>query len=88
MITHGLPTGLADMAKKSGVTVHSYPSTLKNMLFVNPNKGPFVSVAARQALEQALNKSTLRRTSSAPRRPCPPSSTRRTSCRLRPRRRW
>ena len=60
MITHGLPTqGLADMAKKSGVTVHSYPSTLKNLLFVNPNKGPFVTVAARQALEQAIDKKTL-----------------------------
>ncbi|BEP14210.1 ABC transporter substrate-binding protein [Acidothermaceae bacterium B102] len=60
MITHGLPTqGLADLAKKAGITVHNYPSTLLNLLFVNPNKGPFTTVAARQALEQALDKPTL-----------------------------
>jgi peptide/nickel transport system substrate-binding protein len=60
MITHGLPTqGVADLATKSGLTVHRYPSTLKNLLFVNPNKGAFTSVAARDALEQALDKPAL-----------------------------
>jgi peptide/nickel transport system substrate-binding protein len=32
---------------------------LKNLLFVNPHKGPFVTAAARQALEQALDKTAL-----------------------------
>ena len=60
MITHGLPTkALADLATKKGVAVHSYPSTLKNMLFINPNKGAFTAVAAREALQQTLDKKTL-----------------------------
>ncbi len=62
MITHGLPTkALADLATKKGVAVHSYPSTLKNMLFINPNKGAFTAVAAREALQQTLDKKTLTR---------------------------
>ena len=60
MITHGLPTqAVADLAKKPGLAVHAYPTTLKNLLFINPNKGAFTSVASRDALEQALDKAAL-----------------------------
>jgi len=60
MITHGLPTqGLEDLRKKPGLTVHSYTTTLKNLLFVNPTKGAFSTPAARQALEQAVDKTKL-----------------------------
>jgi peptide/nickel transport system substrate-binding protein len=60
MIAHGLPTqAVTDLAGKAGVTVHTYPTTLKNLLFVNPSKGAFTSPAARDALEQALDKPAL-----------------------------
>jgi peptide/nickel transport system substrate-binding protein len=60
MIMHGLvPSAVDGLAHKGGFVVHTYPVELKGILFVNPHSGPFTSVQARQALEQALDKPAL-----------------------------
>jgi peptide/nickel transport system substrate-binding protein len=60
MIMHGLtPQDIAALSKNSGFAVHSYPTELKGMLFVNPHSGPFTTVAARSALAQALDKTAI-----------------------------
>lgn len=56
MITHGLLPANATSLSRSGFDVHTYPTELKGILFVNPHRGPFVSMASRVALEETLNK--------------------------------
>ena len=60
MITHGLtPSAVASLASSPKFTVHEYATEMKGILFVNPHKGPFTSVRARDALEQALDKAAI-----------------------------
>jgi peptide/nickel transport system substrate-binding protein len=60
MIMHGLTPGdIASFAHKSGFVVHNYPTELKAMLFINPHAGAFATQAARDALEQALDKTSI-----------------------------
>jgi peptide/nickel transport system substrate-binding protein len=60
MITHGLDTQALDgFAHSSTFSVHTYPTELKAILFVNPHRGPFVTQKAREALEQAIDKATI-----------------------------
>jgi len=60
LIMHGLtPNAAADLADKKGFAQHTYPTELKGILFVNPHRGAFATQAARQALEEALNKPAL-----------------------------
>jgi peptide/nickel transport system substrate-binding protein len=60
MIDHGLiPSAQASFADSSKFAVHKYPTEMKGILFINPHKGPFVTQKARDALEAALDKSTL-----------------------------
>lgn len=39
--------------------IHSYPTEMKGILFVNPHTGPFTTQAACDALEMALDKATI-----------------------------
>jgi peptide/nickel transport system substrate-binding protein len=60
MIDHGLiPSAQASFEDNSKFVVHKYPTEMKGILFINPHKGPFVTQKARDALEEALDKSTL-----------------------------
>jgi peptide/nickel transport system substrate-binding protein len=60
MIMHGLtPSDVDGLVKRQGIVAHQYPTELKGILFVNPHSGPFVTVAARQALARALNKAAI-----------------------------
>lgn len=60
MIMHGLtPSAIASFAGKAGFAVHTYPTELKALLFVNPHKGPFVSEASRDTLEELFNKAAM-----------------------------
>jgi peptide/nickel transport system substrate-binding protein len=60
MIMHGLtPQDIDALSKKNGFAVHQYPTELKGILFVNPHSGPFATVAARDALGQALDKNAI-----------------------------
>jgi peptide/nickel transport system substrate-binding protein len=59
MILHGLLPTTARQLGQSGFVVHSYTTLIKGMIFVNPHRGPFVSVAARQALARTLNKKAI-----------------------------
>lgn len=60
VILHGLSSQtLSSLANTKGLTEHAFPTLLKTLVFVNPNKGAFTSQAARVALAQALDKATL-----------------------------
>jgi peptide/nickel transport system substrate-binding protein len=60
MITHGLqPADVTSLSKTSGLTVSNFPAELKGILFVNPHSGAFATQAARDALEQALDKTAI-----------------------------
>jgi peptide/nickel transport system substrate-binding protein len=60
MIDHGLsPSAQASFTGSSKFLVQSYPTEMKGILFINSHKGPFVTQEARNALQRALNKSTL-----------------------------
>jgi peptide/nickel transport system substrate-binding protein len=60
LILHGLtPSAATALGKKKGFAVHTYPTELKGILFVNPHRGPFSTQAARAALQQALDKAAL-----------------------------
>jgi peptide/nickel transport system substrate-binding protein len=62
MIMHGLlPRNVDSISHEPGFAVHEFPTELKTMLFVNPHRGPFTTVAARDALRQALDKAVLTR---------------------------
>lgn len=60
MVMHGLTAADVDSYRhKRGFAVHDYPALLKGILFVNPHGGAFGTQAARDALEQALDKPAL-----------------------------
>jgi peptide/nickel transport system substrate-binding protein len=60
VITHGLLTSnFESLRHQAGFSGMSYPTELKAIMDVNPHRGPFVSQAARAALEQAIDKRTL-----------------------------
>ncbi len=60
MIMHGLPVNaIEEPRSRSRFEVQSFPAELKTMLYVNPNIGIFKSLAARQALRQAIDKKSI-----------------------------
>lgn len=60
MIMHGLtPSAVVSFASKPGFAVNTYPTELKAVIFVNSHKGPFVTEASRDALEQVFDKAAL-----------------------------
>jgi peptide/nickel transport system substrate-binding protein len=62
MIMHGLqPQSVDSISHERGFAVHEFPTELKTMLFVNPHRGAFTTVAARDALRRALDRAALRR---------------------------
>jgi peptide/nickel transport system substrate-binding protein len=62
-ILHQQPTTTLDSFRsKQGFQVHVFPQMLKTWIHVNPNKGPFATLAVRQALAAAINKPLLVKT--------------------------
>jgi peptide/nickel transport system substrate-binding protein len=60
IIFHGLlPAAVNQLKAKSGFQVHSYSTELLSVLYINALHGPFVTQAARQALEETFGKATL-----------------------------
>ena len=60
MVLHGLtPQAVKSFATDKQFAVHQYPTEMKGILFVNPHRGPFVSQAARDALEEDLDKQAI-----------------------------
>jgi peptide/nickel transport system substrate-binding protein len=62
-ILHQQPTTTLDSFKnKSGYQVKVYPQMLKTWMHINPNKGPFATLAVRRALAAAIDKNLLVKT--------------------------
>ena len=62
-ILHQQPTTTLDsFVNKAGYQVKVFPQMLKTWIHVNPNKGPFATLAVRQALAAAINKNLLVKT--------------------------
>lgn len=60
VVLHGLtPQAVKSFATDKQFAVHQYPTEMKGILFVNPHRGPFVTQAARDALEEDLNKQAI-----------------------------
>jgi peptide/nickel transport system substrate-binding protein len=62
-ILHQQPTTTLDSFRhKSGYQVQVFPQMLKTWIHVNPNKGPFKTLAVRQAVAAAVDKNLLVKT--------------------------
>lgn len=62
-ILHQQPTTTLDsFLNKASFQVKVFPQMLKTWIHVNPNKGPFATLAVRQALAAAINKNLLVKT--------------------------
>ena len=60
MILHGLSIqDISALKSNSKFQVHSFPANLKNLVFVNENKGVFKDAALRSALRSAINKKAV-----------------------------
>jgi peptide/nickel transport system substrate-binding protein len=60
MIIHGLAKAdIASFEKNKGFQVQRFPALLKNLVFVNENKGPFKDQALRTALRSAIDKKQI-----------------------------
>jgi len=62
-ILHQQPTTTLDSFRnKSGFQVKVFPQMLKTWMHINPHKGPFKTLAVRQQIASAINKSLLVKT--------------------------
>jgi peptide/nickel transport system substrate-binding protein len=62
IIFHGLsPAAVNSFKGNKAFEVHEYPTEMKGILFINEHKGPFTTEAARDALEEVLDKAVITR---------------------------